>query len=236
MAIQAPNTNLSANDRRILNALFDPETLPSSVASAKDKSAIDPSLPSHPTIASDDLDALEAQQKDLVAQAASTEKNVVERVWKELDEITTQHPTYPSAYLNRAMLRRIKMEEQATKASKTIFDGSEEEVSALFADLSRAIELCLPESSSSPVSPYQARTLRKAYSHRAYLYLKAAESGVTLKGKGKTELEEQASRDFGGAARYGDEVAREMSVRTNPYAKMCGAIVRNALAKERSGE
>ena len=52
---------------------------------------------------------------------------------------------------------------------------------------------------------------------------------------GKSELEEAASRDFAAAARYGDEVAREMSVRTNPYAKMCGAIVRNALKEEREG-
>lgn len=39
--------------------------------------------------------------------------------------------------------------------------------------------------------------------------------------------------DFASAARFGDEVAREMSVRTNPYAKMCGAIVKNALREER---
>lgn len=49
----------------------------------------------------------------------------------------------------------------------------------------------------------------------------------------KPELEELASRDFAAAARYGDDVAREMSVRTNPYAKMCGSIVRNALVEER---
>jgi len=75
--------------------------------------------------------------------------------------------------------------------------------------------------------------LRTAYAHRAYLYLKATEAGVELHGMGKSELEELASADFAAAARFGDEVAREMSVRTNPYAKMCGAIVRNALAEER---
>ena len=56
---------------------------------------------------------------------------------------------------------------------------------------------------------------------------------MAWKGKGKSELEEMASRDFASAARFGDEVAREMSVRTNPYAKMCGAIVKNALREER---
>lgn len=57
--------------------------------------------------------------------------------------------------------------------------------------------------------------------------------GVEWRGKGKNELEEAASGDFAGAARFGDEVAREMSVRTNPYAKMCGAIVREAMREER---
>lgn len=86
------------------------------------------------------------------------------------------------------------------------------------------------------MSEYQAKILRTAYSHRAYLYLKAAETGASLQGLEKSELEELASKDFAGAARYGDEVAREMSVRTNPYAKMCGAIVRNALKEEMSAE
>lgn len=54
-----------------------------------------------------------------------------------------------------------------------------------------------------------------------------------MRGLGKGELEELASGDFAAAARYGDEAAREMSVRTNPYAKMCGAIVKNALREER---
>lgn len=106
----------------------------------------------------------------------------------------------------------------------------------LFTDLSRAIHLSLPPSSpTDPVSAYQARILRTAYSHRAFLYLKASETSTDLKGLGKNELEELASKDFAAAARYGDEVAREMSVRTNPYAKMCGAIVKNALREEKKG-
>ena len=55
---------------------------------------------------------------------------------------------------------------------------------------------------------------------------------MRLYGMTKSELEEQASKDFAAAARYGDEVAREMSVRTNPYKKMCGVIVRDALREE----
>jgi hypothetical protein len=157
----------------------------------------------------------------------------IEAAIAELDLVIEQEPNYASAYINRAMLLRLKLEAQISSAQH-IFKHSTAAVQPLFTDLSRAIHVSLPSSSpTSPVSQYQARTLRTAYSHRAYLYLKAAETGTSLQGLEKSELEELASKDFAGAARYGDEVAREMSVRTNPYAKMCGAIVRNALNEER---
>lgn len=41
-----------------------------------------------------------------------------------------------------------------------------------------------------------------------------------------------AARDFDAGGRYGNPVAREMSVRTNPYAKLCGNIVREAMRRE----
>lgn len=235
-AIQAMEPNLSANDKRILNAIFDPETLPSSVAQSKESSIIDISLPAHPNISNEQLDVLEAQQNDLIHRVSSAEAHEDEEILKELDQIVKKWPTYPSAYLNRAMLHRTRIE-ATLEQGKSIFDAKDEDIEALFTNLSRAIYASLPsESPASPVSSYQARILRTAYSHRAYLYLKAAYSGKQLRGKGRSDLEELASSDFSAAARYGDEVAREMSVRTNPYAKMCGAIVRNALAEERKSQ
>lgn len=35
--------------------------------------------------------------------------------------------------------------------------------------------------------------------------------------------------------RYGNEVAREMAKGTNPYAKLCGEIVREAMRAEMGG-
>ncbi|KAL1601562.1 hypothetical protein SLS60_006477 [Paraconiothyrium brasiliense] len=234
MAVSTPNTTLSANDARILSALFDPETLPSSVAASKSTSAIDDSLPSHPTISSAQLSIFEAQQNQLVQHITSSSSQVdIEAALKQENEIITKYPEYPSAHLNRAMLRRMKLEASLSK-DESIFSSSEPEMEALFTDISHAISKTMSfPSTTSAVSPYQARILRTAYSHRAYIYLKAAELGVEWRGKSKSELEESASADFASAARFGDEVAREMSVRTNPYAKMCGAIVRNALAEER---
>ena len=56
-----------------------------------------------------------------------------------------------------------------------------------------------------------------------------------LRGLSAEALEQMASRDFFFGGRYGDRKAREMSVKTNPYAKMCGAIVKEALRKELEG-
>lgn len=236
MAVDTINTSLSANDVRILNALFDPETLPSSVAKSKDASAIDTTLPAHPTISSSQLSALETRQNDIIRRTSNeSSAGLLEAGIQELDNIVASNPTYPSAFVNRAQLRRLQVEASLPKDTH-IFSASQADIEALFTDLSRAIHLSLPSySPTDPVSAYQARILRTAYSHRAFLYLKASETGADLKGLGKSELEELASTDFAAAARYGDEAAREMSVRTNPYAKMCGAIVKNALKEERKG-
>ncbi|KAF2710807.1 hypothetical protein K504DRAFT_342496, partial [Pleomassaria siparia CBS 279.74] len=256
---------LSFNDARILNALFDPESLPSSVAQSKDASAIDASLPPHPTISTAQIELLEQEQRDLIqrisaieasADSAVAREAVLEEVLGEINVIVGKWPQYPSVYIQRAMVRRMQLEHM-----RSIFALPEELIEPLFSDLSHAIIIIttcslptssprtppttttsphippLPPPPSSPVSAFQARILRKAFSHRAYLHLLAAsESGVEWKGLVGSELEELASRDFAEAARYGDETAREMSVRTNPYKKMCGAIVKNALREERRGE
>jgi len=237
MAIDVPNTSLSANDARILNALFDPETLPSSVAKSRDTAAIDTSLPAHPSIPSSQLSTLEAQQNDIVRNVSSnSDVAAIDDAIAHLNGTVVAWPNYASAHVNRAMLRRMRME-ATLQEGKNIFASPKQDIEDIFTDLARAIHLSLPASSpTAPVSTYAARILRTAYSHRAYLYLKAVETETELNGQGKSDLEELASKDFAAAARYGDEVAREMSVRTNPYAKMCGAIVRNALKEERKGE
>jgi len=237
MATSTLPSTLSANDACVLNALFDPETLPSSVAKSKDATAIDDSLPPDPSLSSSRLSTLEEQQNAIVRRISSgSSLKHIDAAIMELDAVVEQEPNYASAYLNRAMLLRLKLEAQVSELQH-IFNHSEAAVQPLFTDLARAIHVSLPSSSpTDPVSSFQAKILRTAYSHRAYLYLKAAETGTTLQGLEKSDLEELASKDFAGAARYGDEVAREMSVRTNPYAKMCGSIVRNALKEERKGD
>ncbi|EQL33913.1 hypothetical protein BDFG_04186 [Blastomyces dermatitidis ATCC 26199] len=113
-----------------------------------------------------------------------------------------------------------------------------------------------------PLSPLHARILANAHTHRAYIVYRAARaldskppppsmnnnnnnndnttSGtatlttlpVHLRDKSAQHLEEMASMDFQLGGRYGNEIARQMAVKTNPYAKMCGAIVKEAMRKE----
>lgn len=122
----------------------------------------------------------------------------------------------------------------------------------LWSDLTQAIALSTPSQQTASVSPAQARLLSNAHTHRGYILLKAgkirkeaetdhSEAGENIRRGGPTqlhkigtrdELEEMASQDFFQAGRYGNDVAREVSVQTNPYAKMCGTIVKEALRKE----
>lgn len=53
-----------------------------------------------------------------------------------------------------------------------------------------------------------------------------------LKDLSREDLEEAASRELGLGGRYGNETARQLAIKTNPYAKLCGSIVREALTKE----
>jgi hypothetical protein len=168
-------------------------------------------------------------------------KPEVERAITALSELIDAHPKYASAYTNRAQALRLVV-------GDAIFTQIEDEVDLerIFADLGTAISLATPScpTQTASVSPQQAQVLATAHSHRAYLDLKAAqaasasptlklESGPEmLRGMDKDRLEEMASREFEAAGRYGDKVAREMAVRTNPYAKMCGAIVKKALREE----
>jgi hypothetical protein len=89
---------------------------------------------------------------------------------------------------------------------ESLFSSNHASKSArIFNDLGRGIELASPLVSFDHTSPHQREVLAAAYTHRGFLLLKAA---------------------------YGDALGKQMAVKTNPYAKMCGAIVRDALQEE----
>jgi hypothetical protein len=184
----------------------------------------------------------------------------------DLDALISEFPSYPSAYVNRAQALRVLIESQAGTGTGNededdpLFSPRNTRLATqVFYDLGQAITLATPAPASPPlpensdrimVSPAQARLLSDAHTHRGYLLLKAAkrksqQQRTQIRTAGpsqlhhihsKDELEEMASREFFLAGQYGNEVAKQLAVQTNPYAKMCGAIVREVLRKEVGGD
>ncbi|KMU83760.1 hypothetical protein CIHG_01543 [Coccidioides immitis H538.4] len=229
-AIGAAKPNLSSNDSKVLQALFDAESSPSPASSAAQTDASLPALPHIPTA---DLPAL--QEREVQAIHAIS----------ELSDIIKDYPKYASAYVNRAQAYRLLIDAEATEASSATSCSSSSSTPTpaahVFSDLAEAITLLTPNTPISPVSPLQSRILANAHTHRAYILYKAARTEpearnsllpTTLHDANSDRLEEMASYDFQAGGRYGNPVAKQMAVHTNPYAKMCGAIVKDAMKAE----
>ena len=92
---------------------------------------------------------------------------------------------------------------------------------------------------NAPAASSPAEELRKEADERDDLAIKEPSSRrsqlpAQLLGLSREDLEEFASRDFAMGGMYGNESARSMAVRTSPYAKLCGAIVKEAMKEEMS--
>ncbi|OJJ96376.1 hypothetical protein ASPACDRAFT_1859591 [Aspergillus aculeatus ATCC 16872] len=250
--------SLTSNDSAVLQALFDAESSPSSALAID---ATLPTLPAHLNISPEKHESLKSAELEIIRTLQQPEPSLstVQKAITDLDLLITDAPTYPSAYMNRAQARRLLIDLTLIPSSSSLPSSSIQDpdtdtdtdlklfapanrapASALLADLTQAIQLASPRSPADPVSPGQARILADAYTHRGYLLLKAArfrhshgEGGPErLDGLGAQQLEEMASGDFFLGGRFGNKVAQQLAVQTNPYAKMCGAIVKEALRKE----
>jgi hypothetical protein len=196
------------------------------------------------------------------SSSSSTPVHILEQAIDDLSSLITEHPDYPPLYANKAQALRLLIQSKTSSTSDTdkdaaIFHPENKDLATrLLSDLSKAISLASPvvtgaNRSITSVSSSQYRLLSNTHMHRGYLLLKAGkirkeeEEGTTqtqqterggptqlLAISSRDQLEEMASQDFFEAGRYGNEVAKQLSVGTNPYAKMCGAIVKEALKKE----
>jgi hypothetical protein len=261
-SITQARPSLTNNDAAVLQALFDAESSPSSGIKVDPTL---PSWPATVNISQKDLATLKTRETQIILnlQASSTPNpETVQTALEELNTLLEEYPTYPPAYTNRAQTLRLLADlnykqhttqntesESESSTDESLFTPEASELSSrVFADLGRAITLATPVSPADPISSVQARLLADAHTHRGYLLLKAARvkktrSGVEvgsvgperLRGHSADQLEEMASRDFFLGGRYGNKVAQQMAVQTNPYAKMCGAIVKEAMRKEMEG-
>jgi hypothetical protein len=231
--VKSEKPSLTSNDAAVLSALFNPESLPSSSVT------ISKAIPSLPHIPDSTLPGL--QRREIAAiqslNSESPSPPAVRTAISNLSSLIKEHPRYTPAYLNRAQATRLLIGEE----DALFLPQNSDLLSGVLSDLNQAISLASPSSPADALSDFQASLLSKAHTHRGYLLLKASQAagqtGLLLStevaGTGMDQLEELASKDFFLGGRYGNKIARELSVKTNPYAKMCGAIVQEAMRKER---
>lgn len=246
--------SLTTNDSAVLQALFDAESSPSnSSTNVQINDTLTP-FPSSLQISPEKHTALQSRELSIIKSLQSTDspnKETIQSAVSELSTLISEEPNYPPAYVNRAQALRILIETIQNGGSETETEVQNASTT-LFKDLSTAITLLSP-TTETPVSPTQARILADAHTHRGYLLLKTArtkrdqdqdtsistaESWTVpepLKRVSADQAEEMASREFFQGGQFGNEVARQLAVQTNPYAKMCGAIVKEAMRKEVEG-
>jgi hypothetical protein len=169
-----------------------------------------------------------------------------------LGDLIAENPEYASARNNRAQaLRRMYGDSMLVADNRLLrqallqnADQNEKLYMSDMAlsDLDRAIALLSPPTPYDALSPQAVRTLSMAHTQRAAIYhttSKLLPSSPLLVSPHRrevdwtrSEFEEAASRDFAMGGRYGNDVAKGLAVSTNPTAKLCGQIVREAMKKE----
>ncbi|KAH0845098.1 hypothetical protein AYO21_01642 [Fonsecaea monophora] len=221
-------SGLSANDSSVLSALFDPEASLSSTVTIN-SSRLDDRIPSR--------EKRFREQERLALRSINQEqpqRGDIERSIAQLTEIITNEPSYASAWNNRAQARRMLIRDADLPRNP----GG---VAEILQDLAQAISLSTPTGPNATLLDFDAKVLASAHTHRGYLLLLASKSDDNrqmlsavphLKDLSREDLEEAGSRELGAGGRYGNETARQLAVKTNPYAKLCGSIVREALTKE----
>lgn len=156
-------SRLTANDERILDDLFDPES-----SATKQEAVIDPNLPSLPGIQPQQLQALRDREGSIIRPLDTPEPSLeaVENGILQLTYLLDANLAYSSAYVNRAQARRLPL---APLEDISDFPDAVRGRELVLSDLSEAITLATPAAPPSPVSALEAELLSKAYTHRAYV-------------------------------------------------------------------
>lgn len=245
-------TELSDNDIQVSKSVLDQQSWASMSASS---SLIDPSLPpSLPFFDPEFLPTVQAVEKATVLplNVAFPSRPLLELALAQLTDLVTLHPTYASAYNNRAQARRLLGDDN--------IHSEPEQWIMIWDDLCEAIRLATPTVAGARVSVRHGNLLAAAHMQRGLLLFGLVRSTNDLVSKtggalgnevnwvdykcrlpkqfwglDTTDLEAMASRDFETAGRYGNKVAWEISAATNPYARLCGEIVKEAIRAEIEG-
>lgn len=170
-----------------------------------------------------------------------------------LSRLVSANPSYASAKNNRAQANRrlfgdgmLVVGVEPSDSPVLARPDSEKRLSAgnqTLSDLDTCISLLTPAGPKPRLSRLTAKTLSSAHTQRAAIYhqtskmlacggvLDVAPERMEASWQ-KIDFEEAASRDFALGGRYGNEIAKGLAVSTNPTAKLCGQMVREAMKKE----
>jgi hypothetical protein len=223
---------LTTRDSFVLKSLFDPEAFAATTKHASSQTSL-------PGMTEDQFLLRRSTELQIISQLQTDTPNAetVQKAVQDLSSLIEESPGYASAYINRAQASRLLI------PTSGLFTSDLAQASRqLLKDLQKGIQLAEPATSDQQLSTHQTTVLAAAYTHRGFLLLKIADlirngkqvHGVSdkLQSASAESVEEQASQDFAAGGQYGSKEARDMAVRTNPYAKMCGAIVKEAMRKE----
>lgn len=214
LCTMASAVRLSYNDNSVLSALFDAECKP----------AAELPLPAQQVYISSPLQQRETR---IIApiSAGDVSASTIRTAIHQLSELIEENPSYASAYNNRA------------QATQILIDHHESgEIEDVFADINIAIKLA-----SAPTTP--TIVLGSAHTQRGAILFKASRSLAKnseavfvlpeeYAHMDSSGLESAALKDFQTGARYGNVIAKEMTVKFNPMAKLCGQIVREAMVRD----
>jgi hypothetical protein len=252
--------SLTTRDIHVLEKIKDPESDPSRGVSIDASLPSDPNITDRTLYLQISqlereivfsMQSLEMQMAGMRPRSNADPVTEYKECVQRLDGLIEQHPHYASARNNRAQaLRRLYGDSMLLAntnpmAQALIKEPEEEErkrvADTVLSDLDHSIALLTPVPKAS-LSPQTAKTLAMAHTQRAAIYHMTskmfASGSLSVKDArreaawSKLEFEEAASRDFAMGGRYGNDIAKGLAVSTNPTAKLCGQIVREAMKKE----
>ncbi|WYZ37455.1 hypothetical protein EsH8_II_000961 [Colletotrichum jinshuiense] len=252
---------LSRHDVNVLDKIKDPESDPSAnvlldPSLPRDPNITDTSVYERVIMIEREIvlsmQQLELQLAGLRPKTVSEPVQEYKTLLSKLDDFISEYPNYASARNNRVQaLRRLYGDTMlvagAPATPQRLIENPEpaelsQHLIIALEDIEKSISLLTPRTMFGAMSPQAAKTLSLAYTQRAAIYhttaklvpeneVQVSESRREAKWT-KLAFEEAASRDFAMGGRYGNEIAKGLAVSTNPTAKLCGQMVREAMKKE----
>ncbi|KAK4162255.1 hypothetical protein QBC43DRAFT_371703 [Cladorrhinum sp. PSN259] len=254
------HVSLSLRDINVLEKMKDPESDPSLAVQIDPTLPKDPHISDqeiYQALSQQERDIILSISSLEVASVkqANPKTDVVEGYHKAISrfgQLVHQYPEYASVRNNRAQaLRRLYGDSMliadAPRSPEALLHNVDEterlEASrTALSDLDRAISLLTPTVPYSRLSPQVVKTLANAHTQRAAMYLRTSKLMVSHSISvdasrpeskwTKLDFETNASRDFAMGGRYGNQTAKGLAVATNPTAKLCGQMVREAMKRE----